>query len=128
MCRRGFSDMQTVMKDIKDERLRAYFVWLPCIWTDDRDSAVERSKEFADPRLRQFWDGKRYTGIAWDKTLDTGELAWDVYLIYRAGTKWQNDAPPIPNFWMHQLGGIEHAPRLDRTAFESKVREFLNRK
>lgn len=119
--------MQTVLNNIKDERIKAYFIWLPVIRTDDRASAVERSKEFTDPRLLQFWDGEQVTGIAWDKTLHTGQLTWDVYLIYGAGTKWQNGDPPIPDFWMHQLGGVEHAPRFDPGAFESKVREFLNR-
>lgn len=124
--------MQAVLKSIPDDRLRAYIVWLPCIRGDDRVSAIERSKEFTDSRLLYYWDEKQLTGLSWNKVLSRGEegtwnLAWDVYLIYGAGTKWQSADPPVPDFWMHQLRGVEDAPRLDSSAFESKVREFLNR-
>jgi hypothetical protein len=31
-----------------------------------------------------------------------GYVAWDIYLFYGTSTKW-TEAPPIPDFWMHQL-------------------------
>jgi hypothetical protein len=120
--------MQSVLKNIQDDRIRAYFVWLPVIRTDDRESAVQRSMEFTDQRLTHFWDGEQSTGKAWDPVLNTGQLAWDVYLIYEPSVVWEKDAPPAPSFWMHQLGGIEHAPRLNREMFETKIKEILNLK
>lgn len=118
--------MRTILKGIKDDQVRAYFVWLPCIETDDRASALERAKEFSDPRLRHYWDGERLTGISWDKILNTGDFAWDVYMIYGSAAKWDKASPPSPDFWMHQLMGVENVPTLDRNAFEIQIKRFLS--
>lgn len=124
MCVRGYSEMQAVLKDIPDDRIRAYFVWLPVIRTDDRESAIQRSKEFTDYRLTKYWDGEQLTGMAWNDVLKTGQIAWDVYLLYAPSAVWEKE-PPAPAFWMHQLSGIETAARLDRATFETKVNELL---
>jgi hypothetical protein len=29
--------------------------------------------------------------------------AWDVYLVYERGVRWEGADPPAPSFWMHQL-------------------------
>ena len=34
----------------------------------------------------------------------TTEPAWDVYLVYPAGVRWEDD-PPVPLDYMHKLGG-----------------------
>jgi hypothetical protein len=125
MCLRGFSEMQFVLKDIPDERIKAYFVWLPVIQTDNREAAVQRSNEFVDPRLTHYWDAEQFTGKAWNPILNTGQLAWDVYLIYAPSVQWEKE-PPAPSFWMHQLGGVEHAPRLNQEMFEVKIKEILS--
>jgi hypothetical protein len=117
--------MQTVLKDIHDDSLRAYIIWMPCIQSDDRAAAVERVKEFSDSRVTYFWDQNRITGTAWQKTLGLDSFAWDVYLLYGRQVKWEKDLVQ-PNFWMHQLGGVDTAPRLDQSVFESKVKEYLN--
>jgi hypothetical protein len=31
-----------------------------------------------------------------------GRVAWDIYLFYGSNVKW-TEAPPKPEFWMHQL-------------------------
>jgi hypothetical protein len=125
MCIRGYSEMQSILKNAQDNRIRAYFVWLPVMRSDDRESALERSKEFTDQRLSHYWDGDGLTGKAWDGVLKTGQLAWDVYLLYAPSASWEQ-TPPAPTFWMHQLREIEHAPRLDRVEFETKVKELLS--
>lgn len=119
--------MQSVLKNIPDDRIRAYFIWLPVIRGDDRESADERAKEFIDKRLTHYWDGEGLTGQAWKDNLKTEQIAWDVYLIYPPSTVWDKEAPR-PVFWMHQLQGIEHAPRLDKAIFEAKVKEMLGSK
>src|SRR5260221_14778821 len=35
-CRRGFADMQNVLKNVSDDRVRAYIVWLPMFPGDSR--------------------------------------------------------------------------------------------
>jgi hypothetical protein len=125
MCRSGFADMQKVLKAIPDERLRAHIVWLPMFPGDSRKWAQTRSDEFSDKRLSYYWDGEKLTGNQWQKLLGTKREAWDVYLLYSTGSQWDKE-PITPDFWMHQLSGVKHAPHLDEEAFETKVKELLH--
>lgn len=123
-CRRGFADMQDVLKEIPDNRLRAYIVWLPMFPSDSRSWAQTRSDEFKDDRLSYYWDGNKLTGEEWRKTLDINRTAWDVYFLYGSGSQWDG-AAPAPSFWMHQLGGVTKAPHLNKEEFKTKVKELL---
>jgi hypothetical protein len=125
-CRSGFSDMQKVLKAIPDERLRVYIVWLPMFPGDSRKWAQTRSDEFSDKRVSYYWDGEKIAGKAWQKTLGTKREAWDVYLLYGAGSHWDKE-PATPDFWMHQLSGVTTAPRLDEEAFQAKTKELVNK-
>jgi len=46
-------------------------------------------------------------------------------LIYTASAEWQPELP-VPDFWMHQFGGVAKAPRLNKSEFEMKLREMVN--
>ena len=74
-CRRGFADMQSVLKNVPDDRLRAYIVWLPMFPGDSRSWAQTRSNEFSDARLSYYWDGGRLTGDDWGKVLGIDRTA-----------------------------------------------------
>jgi hypothetical protein len=49
-----------------------------------------------------------------------------VYLLYGAESQWDKE-PSAPDFWMHQLSGLTHAPQLDEEKFEVKAKELLGR-
>ena len=123
-CRRGFADMQTVLKNVSDDRVRAYIIWLPMFPGDSRSWAQTRSNEFSDFRLSYYWDGGKLTGEAWGKALGIERTAWDVYFLYGAKADW-NNGTPTPDFWMHQLGGVTKAPMLNQNDFEAKLKELL---
>lgn len=123
-CRRGFADMQSVLKNVTDDRVRVYIVWLPMFPGDSRSWAQTRSSEFSDPRLSYYWDGGRLTGDDWGKALGIDRTAWDVYFLYGSKTEWTKGTP-APAFWMHQLGGVTKAPMLNKTDFERKLKELL---
>lgn len=57
--------------------------------------------------------------------LPTPGPAWDVYLLFPRGARWNADLPPRPNFWMHQLSGVTDAPRLDPAVLKAHVEEML---
>lgn len=39
----------------------------------------------------------------WQPSLGLREPAWDVYLLFSTGIRWDTELPPSPAFWMHQL-------------------------
>jgi len=117
--------MQKVLRNVSDDRLRAYVVWLPMFPGDSQDWANTRSNEFSDRRLSYYWDADRLTGQQWQKVLGISRTAWDVYLLYSADIDWGNEVA-APSFWMQQLSGVTQAPRLDEAVFEAKVKELLN--
>jgi hypothetical protein len=124
LCRNGFTDIQTVLKNIADDRLRAHVVFLPMYAGDNKGRAQTRMEELTDQRVTYYWDAERLTGGEWEKTLQIDQTAWDVYMLYARGTNWQGSTPK-PVFWMHQLEGITKAPCLNKEELETRVRALL---
>ncbi|MDZ7344565.1 MAG: hypothetical protein ONA90_08615, partial [candidate division KSB1 bacterium] len=100
------------MKNIADERLKAYLIWLPVLPTDNRNWAAKRMNELSDHRVRHFWDGDQLMGKIWLPVLGLeGPLSWDTYFLYDHKVRWANQ-PTVPNFWMHQLSYEENLQEL----------------
>ena len=78
-----------------------------------------------DPRVRNFWDPHELLGRAYGQTLPTPGPAWDDYLVFRKGVRWTGKAPPAPDYWMHQLGGVTNAPHLDPIVLRERVEQLL---
>lgn len=126
MCRWGFSNITKILKRVRDHRLRAYIVWLPIFGGDFKGEARKLSASFRDQRVSYFLDPESLSGNLWERILKTHrEIAWDVYLLYAAGARWEAEPPP-PHFWMHQLTGVTNAPRLDEAEFKAKLEDMLN--
>jgi len=126
MCRWGFSNIKKTLESVTDDRVSAYVVWLPIFGGDFRGEARKLSKSFPDKRVTYFIDAQSRTGELWERILKTErEIAWDVYLLYAPGANWV-DEPPLPDFWMHQLGGVTKAPRLNQSTFTSKLKDMLD--
>jgi hypothetical protein len=117
--------MQDVLTSADSKEVRLYVVWLPIIRSDDRESAVERTKEFPDPRVSYYWDDAGITGMAWKNLLNLQTVAWDVYFLYPRNVTW-NKTPGEPVFWMHQLRGVDAAPYLAKDEFKSMMLKTLD--
>ncbi|MBI1927719.1 hypothetical protein HYR99_26215 [Candidatus Poribacteria bacterium] len=110
-----------MLQNLPDNRLRVYLIWMPVLSSDDRASAENRFREFADERFIHFWDGNLLTGLLWQRVLGMREVPWDVYLLYRAGSQWEKE-PARPDFWVRQLGS-----EVNRKRFEVKVKEMFSK-
>ena len=132
MCLEGASRAGAgLLASISDSRLRAHYVWVPMLPTDDARAAERAADRFAEARATHFWDGERQLARRMAQVLGIGAresigaagkdgLAWDVYLAYGRGA----NALERPDFWMHQLG-VRHAPRLDPDEWRRRVQEML---
>ena len=116
--------MQTILKSTENKDVVAYFVWLPIQGNDSKLDALERAIEFDDPRVRNYWDEKGVTALAWQKRLELDSVAWDVYFLFDRSVTWETEVPQ-PTFWMHQLRGIEKAPYLDQEEFQFRLKSLL---
>jgi hypothetical protein len=116
------------LKNVSDDRVRAYVIWDPIFGGDFDGEAKKLSNVFPDKRVSYFKDPDSLTGNLWKRVLKLdNEIAWDVYLLYAAGAQWDQE-PPQPDFWMHQLFGVTEAPLFDELILETKLKEMLKTK
>lgn len=71
---------------------------------DSVEHARQEVEAFGDQPVVHAWDQDRRLGDLFAKTIKLTSTAWDAYFLYASGIRWEDDAPPKPTFWMHQLG------------------------
>jgi len=132
MCLTGASRAGAeTLAAMPDAELRAYYVWVPMLPSDDKAAAIAAAQRFAEPRATHYWDGERHFARHMALALhidqrpsaapgDAPEFAWDIYLAYGCGEK----RIDRPDFWMHQLA-VAHAPRLDAAVWHERVGRML---
>lgn len=119
--------MQGAIEQIEARRLAVYAVWEPILKTDDERSSRKATVLFRDERVVNYWAPTQDVGRLFQGPIELeGEPAWDVYLAYPPGVTWEDDTPPKPVFFMHQLGGrLPDAKRLDGQALAEGLSEIL---
>ena len=93
---------------------------------DDFEAALTQQELFQDNRVQHYWDAEKVLGkIVANYMLENTPIAWDIYLLYELGAKWDNEKFPTPDFWMHQLGEDESL-RLNPEVLCQKVMIAVN--
>ena len=126
-CQSGHGVVRRVLKKFPSPKLKAILVWEPMRDGDDATSATQQAETVQDIRIAQGWDGGQNLGKLFGQTLDLHQIAWDVYLVYKPGIKWEGPHPPRPTFWMHQLEGADRKLLLceNPTRLNSEVGKLL---
>jgi hypothetical protein len=95
---------QQVLDRAPHPDLRIYTVWVPMMVWDSQANAGKAASLISDDRVEHFWTPDLELGNVFAGPLGlAGEPAWDVYLLYGSQALW-HAAPPVPDFFMHQLG------------------------
>jgi hypothetical protein len=89
----------------RDARIQGLIFWVPMLEGDNLSAAEQQADVWRDERVHQWWDRDKEMSRLWKQSLGLREPAWDVYLLYPAGIRWDTEVPPSPDFWMHQLSG-----------------------
>lgn len=106
----------------------AAFVFIDVLTEDSRHAAEASARRVCDPRVRVFHDPKKRAGRSMARTLGwRHHIAWDCYLYYPAGVRWDGPhMPPAPR-WIHQLRDREvweaERPGETNTEWTSQIQE-----
>jgi hypothetical protein len=122
-CRSGAAIVERALARVQSSQLKVYVVWIHRLYRDNREAAHEAMALVSDKRARHFWDGGGWLGKEYGKIVSLPrhkKFAWDVYFVFGPKAKW-TDAPPKPDFWMHQLGGPETGNMLDGEKFRQEI-------
>jgi hypothetical protein len=127
-CQSGHAVVGRVLKKFSSPELQAILVWEPMRSDDSPTVATEQAEKVHDARIWQGWNGNKDVGNLFGKTLELHATAWDVYLLYKPGIKWEGREPPAPTFWMHQLQGVNRKLLLcaDPTRLSAEVGKLLD--
>jgi hypothetical protein len=83
-----------VLAKYPDRDVAVTVVWFNMVRTDARDRWP--NDEIVDPRARHVWDEAKLIGKALASHADLAAwrpVAWDVWLLYPAGTTWDATVP-----------------------------------
>jgi len=104
-----------------------YVVWSSQSGAKERNVA-DAASLVADRRTRHYWDAGQAVGKAFQPILGTSDPAWDTWLLFDRGARWEGNAPPRPAWWEHQLWGMTPERLLDPARFAKKAREIEGRR
>jgi hypothetical protein len=125
VCLDGVEMILQGLDEPAGEPFRAHVVWTPVLDGDTEAAAVTAASDRDGQRVDHYWDGDRTISAAAHAVLDFAALdrtvAWDVYLLFRAGTLW-TAAIPKPFSWLHQLRLAEQTS-LDANTLRVALRE-----
>lgn len=130
MCLRGASEIQSkVLEQVKNSDLRVYSVYVPILKGDNEASVSSGIKKLPDSRVVFFWDVKGELAQSYSPVLKlkAGQPAWDVYMVFDRAAEWKAE-PPVPIYWMHQLGGVAPERRLNGDTLAAEIRKVLQNK
>jgi hypothetical protein len=104
-----------------------YVVWSSQVGGKERNVA-KAATLVSDRRARHYWDEDQRVGKAFQPILKTPEAAWDVWMLFDRGVRWEGESPPRPAWWEHQLYQMPPDRLLDAGRFARKAREIRARR
>jgi len=126
ICLRGMADLndEFIAAAQNDPRMFTLAVHLPTLGAEEKH--VAPSMPLLDgPRVRHYWNESGILGKRYQEVLDIDFYAWDIWMTYGPEAHWDGVLPPEPDFWMHQLGPIKKADRLDAAVFAEETNKFV---
>jgi hypothetical protein len=103
-CLSGARAVAALLDRAQHASVRVLMVWMKGEPEDSASRANHQATLHPDRPVRHFWDGGDLTGAIVAELLGRrGLIAWDIYLGYQAGTRWDLTLP-MPTAWVHQMG------------------------
>lgn len=99
-------------------------VWVPSLPADNESRVPAATAKIPDERASHYWDEEGTLKKAYQRVMKMDEPAWDVYYLYSRDAEWKND-PPVPGYYMHQLGSLPPERMLDGEKLVEEMRKLL---
>lgn len=128
ICLRGMDDLnRSIVASVQnDPRVHTMVLYVPALGANEEHARAAVSL-LPGPRVSHYWDGSGNSGLEFQKTLDIPMYAWDIWMIYEPGARWEEaSVPPHPAFWQHQLPSLPKDQKLDAEEFAAAVIERLS--
>lgn len=120
-------DLQEAVVSVNqaDDRLHTFVVHVPTLGATEEN--VPAAMALLDgPGVTHYWNGGRgEVGHQYAETLGIERYAWDVWMAYAPGVAWNEELPPEPNYWQHQLG-IDQGAEFDPGAFAAETVKLMD--
>ena len=124
-CRYGQGVVRALFAASPDERLEGYIVWVPMLHADNADAARSHEQAITDARLHFWFDADKAAANTWSSYIGYPGTTWDVYAVFDGAATWDQDAPPVPRIWMHQLNTTGATRAEDRLDLDTLARKWL---
>lgn len=126
ICLRGLDDLNNsiVAAIQRDPRIHTFVIHVPTLGAEEKHAAASVTL-MEGPRVTHYWDESGQSGLEFQEALDISFYAWDVWMIYEAGARWEQKLP-APNYWEHQLVFLPKETLLDASRFADAVRQRLS--
>ena len=108
----GYGIVRELFATCPSQTVEGIVLWIPMLPSDDAAAAAVQADVWPGNRVQHWWDGAWEMSRLFQRSLGLREPAWDVYLLYRPGIRWEGEAPPAPSFWMHQASDAGADPDL----------------
>ena len=113
-----------MLEEVEIENLSVHVVWSSQLGAKEKHVAGG-AELMDDARASHYWDPENRVGTAFQRHIaNLSSPAWDVWMLFAPGVVWQDDIPPAPTWWEHQLGGLDPDLRLDPDRFARKAVEL----
>ncbi len=108
--------------------LRTLIAHVPTLGARETD-VPEAAALITGGNTTHYWEESGIVGRLFEKPLGIdGVYAWDVWLAYKPGVRWEETEPPKPDLAMQQLNAKQARdvmPRLDSKRFAEVVNGYL---
>ena len=123
ICLRGMDDLnESIVASLQgDPRIHTLVVYVPTLGAEEKHVAAAVPL-MQGPRINHYWDKEGDSGLEFQQALGIPMYAWDVWMIYEPGARWEPGAvPPAPAFWQHQLPSLPKNQLLDADEFAEEI-------
>ncbi|MBV8206775.1 MAG: hypothetical protein JO041_08275 [Acidobacteria bacterium] len=127
-----------VVERLHDPDLRLYIVWVAVKHAQQpaelAANAAREAQAFRRAGVLNYVDPQSDAAAAFALPLNLQRRmgvqlpAWDVYLSYSRGARWDSQGPPPPAFWMHQLSNAPGELWLNPERLRAEVQRMLDEK